>query len=303
MFQRASKPDRLAVVVPYQTRETTMTLLRKTDLATVGGVILALLGLVYGFRLEGIRLCDIGQLTAALVVFCGTAGAVLISMPGRQIQQALKILPGMLRSTSEEETAVIARVFEFAREARQAGLLSLDKKADSLQDPFFRKAMRLAVDAVGPQIMEAVLDSDVAGFRAQAESAAVFYETAAGYAPTLGVAGAAIGLIQVMQHLEHIDQVGKGVAAAFVATIYGVLLANLILLPVATKIRARAERRIQFCALIREGALMIAAGANPSVIRLKLEALAQIADATAPGPGLVARESVKNGKIQSLPVR
>jgi chemotaxis protein MotA len=94
----------------------------------------------------------------------------------------------------------------------------------------------------------------------------------------LGVAGAAVGLIQVMKHLDHLEQVGMGVAAAFVATIYGVLLANLVLLPIATKVRARAELRMRACGLMREGVLSIAAGINPTLIRMKLEALAQIAE-------------------------
>jgi chemotaxis protein MotA len=252
--------------------------LRKTDLTTVSGVIIALAGLFFGFRLEGIQLYEMGQLTAALVVFCGTAGAVLISMPWRQTKQALRLLPDMFQHASETPAEVIDHIVDYARAVRQGGLLSIEQKVEAIDDLFFRKAMRLAVDSVGAEVMESVLDSDVAGLKAQSESAAVFYETAGGYAPTLGMAGAAIGLIQVMKHLEHIDQVGMGVAAAFVATIYGVLLANLVLLPIATKIRARTDHRAQICALIREGSLMIGAGANPSVIRLKLEALAQIAE-------------------------
>ena len=273
--------------------------LRKTDLATVSGAIVALLGIFFGFRLEGIQLYEIGQLTAALVVFCGTAGAVLISMPWHQIERALKLLPGMLRSAGEGDSHVIHQVVEYARASRQGGLLSLERQVEFIEDPYFRTAMRLAVDSVGPEIMQSVLESDVAGFQSQSESAAVFYETAGGYAPTLGMAGAAIGLIQVMKHLEHIDQVGMGVAAAFVATIYGVLLANLILLPIATKIRARADHRVRICGLIREGSLMIAAGANPSVIRLKLEALAQIVGQTD-----TSLTSVNRGRsAASIPVR
>ncbi len=255
-----------------------MKVLRKTDLTTVIGGAMAVAGIFWGFRLEGIQLYEIGQLTAALVVFCGTAGAVLISMPWRQTQQALRMLPEMLQQAHEGPAEIIGRIVEYARATRQNGLLSIEQKVESIEDPFFRKAMRLAIDSVGIEVMESVLDSDVTGLRAQSESAAVFYETAGGYAPTLGMAGAAIGLIQVMKHLEHIDQVGMGVAAAFVATIYGVLLANLILLPIATKIRARTEYRVQVCTLIRQGSVMIAGGANPSVIRLKLEALAQIAE-------------------------
>lgn len=254
--------------------------LRNTDLTTICGVVIALVGLFFGFRLEGIQLYEVGQISAALVVFCGTAGAVLISMPWRQTEQALSILPSMFRHIDDGPVSVIEKLAEYARASRQNGLLSIEQKVEAMEDPFFRKAMRLAIDSVGAEVMESVLDSDVAGLKAQSESAALFYETAGGYAPTLGMAGAAIGLIQVMKHLEHIDQVGMGVAAAFVATIYGVLLANLVLLPIATKIRARTEHRSQICALIREGSLMIAAGSNPSVIRLKLEALAQIAEKT-----------------------
>jgi chemotaxis protein MotA len=275
-----------------------MKALRETDFATVSGAIVALIGIFFGFKLEGIHLVDIGQLSAGLVVFCGTAGAVLISMPWKQTEQALKMIPSMLRSPYERDSNVIDHVFEYARGARQGGLLSLEHKVESIEDPFFRKAMRLAIDAVGREVMEAVLDSEVAGLKSQAESAAVFYETAAGYAPTMGMAGAAIGLIQVMKHLEHIDQVGIGVAAAFVATIYGVLLANLVLLPVAAKIRARTDYRLHICGLIREGALSMAAGLNPSVIRLKLEALAQISEQTPGRPAATATGKTRSALVQ-----
>lgn len=275
-----------------------MKFLRNTDFTTVIGLVVALIGIFFGFRLEGIQLSEMGQLTAAFVVFFGTAGAVLISTPWRQTELALKMIPGMFRHASEGPAEMIHHVVEYARDARQGGLLSLEKKVEAIEDPFFRKAMRLAVDSVGPEVMESVLDSDVAGYKAQSDGAALFYETAGGYAPTLGMAGAAIGLIQVMKHLENIDQVGMGVAAAFVATIYGVLLANLVLLPIAAKIRARTDHRVQICGLIREGSLMIAAGANPSVIRLKLEALAQIVEKTEAQP---ARATA--GKTLSIPVQ
>jgi chemotaxis protein MotA len=193
-----------------------------------------------------------------------------------QTLAALKMIPAMLHSTRERDSDVIERIIRYSRLARQRGLLSLDQEGEKAGDPFLRRAIRLAVDAVGPEMMKHVLDADIAGMRAQAESAAAFYETAAGYAPTLGVAGAAIGLVQVMKHLDHFEQVGMGVASAFVATIYGVLLANLVLLPVATKIRARSEARARVCALMREGAISISSGMNPSLIRMKLEAFAQI---------------------------
>jgi len=250
--------------------------LRGTDRATIAGLLIAGCGLYFGMKLEGIRVYDIGQATAALIVFCGTIGAVLISMPLAQTKQALKTIPAILRHSSDPESKVIEQIIQYSRLVRARGLLSVEQETEAIQDSYFKRGMRLAVDAVGTDMMRNVLEADIAGMKAHAESAAVVYETAAGYAPTLGVAGAAIGLVQVMKHLDHMEQVGVGVAAAFVATIYGVLLANLVLLPIATKIRAQAEYRARVCGLMREGVLSIAAGLNPALIRLKLEALAQL---------------------------
>jgi chemotaxis protein MotA len=253
----------------------------KIDIATVAGVSIGAIGLVAGLWLEGIHLYDLTQLTAIFIVFFGTAGAVLISMPLEQTKKALQILPGMIRNPEQPDRAVIEQLLKFSKAARLYGLLSLEKEAQSLADPYFRNAMQLAMDAVSADAIRSVLDAEVVGLRAQAEGSAAFYETAGGYAPTLGMAGAAIGLIQVMKHLEHIDQVGMGVAAAFVATIYGVLLANLVLLPVATKIRARVELRVRTCGLIQEGVLSIKSGVSPTLIRLRLEGLAQLTESSA----------------------
>jgi chemotaxis protein MotA len=250
--------------------------LHRADVATIGGLMIAAAGLLFGLHFEGIGLNDIGQLTAALIVFCGTFGAVLISMPFQQIVEALRALPAMLRMPVQRDEDVIESVISYARVVRQRGLLALEQELDEDTDPVLRRGLRMTVDSVGVDTVKTVLDAELAGIRAQAENIASVYETAAGYAPTLGVAGAAIGLIQVMKHLEHLEQVGMGVAAAFVATIYGVLLANLILLPIATKIRARADLRTRACNLMREGVLSIGAGLNPTLIRMKLEALAQI---------------------------
>jgi chemotaxis protein MotA len=253
-----------------------MKIAARTDFATVAGALLAATAFCFGMRAEGIRWYDVSQLTAALIVFAGTAGAVLISMPLSQTRLALSMLPLMLRRSPDQDRQVIEALVKLARSARTRGILSLENDAENIEDPFLRKALRLAVDGVGKETIETLLDADVQGLKAQANSAAGFYEAGAGYAPSLGMAGAAIGLIQVMKHLDNIEQVGAGVAAAFVATIYGVLLANLLLIPIATKIRAQAETRIRLCTLVREGVLAIASGLNPLLIRLKLEALAQL---------------------------
>jgi chemotaxis protein MotA len=253
-----------------------MKIAARTDFATLVGALLAGTAFCFGMRAEGIRWNDVSQLTAALIVFAGTAGAVLISMPLSQTRLALSMLPLMLRRSADQDRQVIEAIVSLSRAARTKGIISLQHDAEDIEDPFLRKALRLAVDGVAKETIETLLDADVQGVKAQAEAAASFYETGAGYAPSLGMAGAAIGLIQVMKHLDHIEQVGAGVSAAFVATIYGVLMANLLLIPIATKIRAQAETRIRRCTLVREGVLAIAAGMNPLLIRLKLEALAQL---------------------------
>jgi chemotaxis protein MotA len=250
--------------------------MQKADFATICGVFIAAAGLLFGLHFEGIGFNDVGQSTAALIVFCGTLGALLISMPLEQTLAAFRLLPGMLRNPVSREADTIETIIRYARAARQRGILSLEQEIADEEDALLRRGIRMAVDAVNPETIKNVLESETAGIRGQAEASANVFETAAGYAPTLGVAGAALGLVQVMKHLEHLEQVGMGVAAAFVATIYGVLLANLVLLPVATKIRARCDARIRICGLVREGVLSIAAGVNPTLIRMKLEAMAQI---------------------------
>ncbi len=248
----------------------------RTDFATLAGAVLAVTAFCVGMWSEGIRWYDVSQLTAALIVFAGTAGAVLISIPFAQTQLALRMLPSVLRQSLDRDRVIIDTLVTLSRSARARGVVSLEQETKKVSDPFLQKALQLAADAVSTDLIESLLDSDVDGLRNQSDRAAAFYETAAGYAPSLGMAGAAIGLIQVMKHLDSIEKVGAGVSAAFVATIYGVLLANLLLLPIASKIRAQAEDRIRICKLVREGVLGIASGLNPLLLRTKLEALAQL---------------------------
>jgi len=255
---------------------------RRLDPSTLVGAGIAAIGILAGLRLEGLSLYDVLQPAAALVVFLGTAGAALISGPGSQIRSAFRAFLDMLFDSSEDPSHLVDKFLEWSRMARSRGVASLEKDVEQIDDAVLRKGMRLVVDAVGEARLNAVLELEIKGIEAEAESAAQFYETAAGYAPTLGIVGAAIGLIQVMKHLDHIEQVGTGIAAAFVATIYGILLANLILLPVATRIRAQCLHRVRTCAVIAEGSRSVATGLNPALLRLNLETLLQIPETSSP---------------------
>jgi len=262
--------------------------IRTLDLATLIGAGIAVTGILAGLRLEGLNIYDVAQPTAALVVFAGTAGAVLISAPTSQMRQALRSFWEMLFDTSTDPRQLVDKFIFWSRMARTNGVVTLERDTERISDPVLRKAMRLAVDAVGGDRIKNVLELEIRGIEADAEAAAQFYETAAGYAPTLGIVGAAIGLIQVMKHLEHIEQVGTGIANAFVATIYGVLFANLVLLPIAARIRTRCLHRVRTCEFIAEGVLAIAGGINPALLRLNLETLLQVPEIRSSPNGLTS---------------
>ena len=242
------------------------------DFATTGGIVLAVGGIVGGLLLEGGKIKDISQFTAALIVLGGTFGAVMVSTPLRVLKGALLRFVHVVLDKSQPADEAIEQVIEYATKARKNGLVSLENEALEVKDPFLRKALTLAVDGTDLQELRNMmqLEMDICDSRAQ-EEARVF-ESAGGYSPTIGIIGAVMGLIQVMKNLANIEEVGHGIAVAFVATVYGVALANILLLPAATKIKARIERETELKELKLEGVVAIVEGLNPKLIRSKLEA-------------------------------
>ena len=242
------------------------------DYATPLGIVLGLVGIVGGLIAERGELADIGQATAALIVLGGTVGAVLVTTPMNVFVAAAKRFVDLIVVRSPSTPATIEHLVEFAAKARKQGIVSLESDADRVEDPFFRKAMNLAVDGTPLQDLRRQMELEITIQERRAESAARVYETAGGYSPTIGIIGAVMGLIQVMKQLDNLEEVGHGIAVAFVATIYGVGLANLLLLPAASKIKARAEELAQHQELVLDGVASIVEGLNPKLIRLKLEA-------------------------------
>jgi chemotaxis protein MotA len=169
------------------------------------------------------------------------------------------------------ESIWIDRLVQCAQQARRNGIVSLEAQADQLGHPFLRKALMLAVDGVDTREIRSMLELELRLLEDRTERDAKVFEAAGGYAPTIGIIGAVMGLIQVMKQLDNISEVGKGIAVAFVATVYGVGFANLVLLPAAMKIRARARMESTLCELMLEGVVSIAEGLNPKLIRDKLE--------------------------------
>ena len=243
----------------------------RIDYATFIGIALAIAGIVGGLLLEKGRIYDLTQSTAALIVFGGTIGALLVSTPSANLVRALKRSRLVLFKVQDNRAEILERLLGFTVIARRTGISSLEAQAEKLEDPYFRKAMLLAVDGGDLNEIRPIMELEARIEDDRAEADAAVFETAAGYSPTIGIIGAVLGLIQVMKRLDHINDVGRGIAVAFVATVYGVGFANLILLPAAAKIRQRARQEAEKRELALEGVLAIAAGLNPHMVRARLE--------------------------------
>jgi chemotaxis protein MotA len=245
---------------------------KKLDFTTAGGLILALAGILGGLILEGGSIKDVAQITAAMIVLGGTIGAVLVTTPTAVLLRAAKKLSVVFFETVQSPEEVIEEIIQYATKARKGGIVSLEQDANAVADPFLRKALNLAIDGMDLKDLRKMMELEIGLEEHHAEAEAKVYEAAGGYAPTIGIIGAVLGLIQVMKHLENIEEVGKGIAVAFVATVYGVGSANLFFLPAGNKIRARAHEALRIREMMLEGVAGIVEGLNPKLIRSKLEA-------------------------------
>lgn len=244
----------------------------RPDFATVAGIGIALAGILGGLILEKGSIQDVAQTTAAMIVLGGTFGAVLVTTPLGVFQRALRGLRQVFFEQANTASSTIETLIRFASQARKNGIVSLENEADDVPDPFFRKALNLAVDGTDLKELRNMMETDMELTEQAGEAEARVWEAAGGYSPTIGIIGAVMGLIQVMKHLDDIKEVGHGIAVAFVATVYGVGIANIFFLPAANKLRARIHRARIRNEMVLEGVLAIAEGLNPTLIRLKLSA-------------------------------
>jgi chemotaxis protein MotA len=244
----------------------------KLDFATLAGLVLGIGGIVGGLILEGGSVREIMAPTALLIVLGGTMGAVMISTPLSALSGGMRSLASVFYEKSQDPDALIEKLVDYSSKARKNGIVSLEQVANQAPDPFLRKALNLAVDGTDLQELRNMMELEIAVEEHRAEAEAKIFESAGGYAPTIGIIGAVLGLIQVMKDLADIEKVGHGIATAFVATIYGVAFANLFFLPVAGKIKARAQQKTQMKELMLEGVVGIVEGLNPKLIRTKLGA-------------------------------
>lgn len=241
------------------------------DILTIIGLILGFGAIILGQALEGGSIGSILQGTAALIVFGGTIGAVLVHYPLSTFILSLKMgLRAFLDSRSNNKE-IINQIISFADIARKEGLLALDSKLNDVTNPFFKKGLQMIVDGVEAGALRETLEIDMDNEEERGESAAKFYEAAGAYAPTIGILGAVLGLIHVMENLAEPEKLGEGIAVAFVATVYGVGTANLLWLPIGGKIKLKVKKETTLRELIIEGCVSVAEGENPRQIRGKLE--------------------------------
>src|SRR6201997_2696194 len=240
------------------------------DKASIGGVLLAIAGIVAGLLMEGGNLGQILQPTAALIVFGGTIGAVLLQFPLPTVIAAFRRMSHVFAAPRRQNDQLIRLLVAFANKARRNGVVSLDSDLQTIQDPFLKQTVMLAVDGTEPSDLRKIMQVSLDSTTESEERLPAVFESAGGFSPTIGILGAVLGLIQVMQHLDNIQEVGRGIAVAFVATIYGVGIANLFFLPFAGKIRIQLREDQQRREMMLEGVVSILEGMNPRMLGIKL---------------------------------
>lgn len=245
------------------------------DILSVLGLLVAFGAVLGGNFIEGGRLASLLQLTAFIIVIGGTLGAVLLQTPLKVFVRAVKMLLWVFRPPVIDAERQIENIVEWCQLARKEGLLGLETLSEQLDEPFSRRGLQLLVDGREPEAIRSIMEVELDSLEEQAMHAAKVFEAAGGYAPTVGILGAVMGLIHVMENLADPSKLGEGIAVAFVATIYGVGSANLVLLPVSGKLKAIIHAQGRVREMTIEGLTAIAEGENPRAIEAKLRGYLQ----------------------------
>jgi chemotaxis protein MotA len=240
------------------------------DKSTIGGIVLAVTGIGVGLVLDGGKLAQVMQPTAALIVIGGTIGAVMVQFPLGIVLQAFAQLRYVFFNSEPESDSLVQNLLRYALKARKEGLLSLDSELAKIKDPFLKESLMLAIDGVSSSDLRKMMELQLDYRGEKEERIPKVFEAAGGFAPTIGIIGAVLGLMHVMQQLQDIQEVGKGIAVAFVATIYGVASANLLFLPWAGKLKIRLRERQVIQEMTLEAVLSMIEGVNPRALELQL---------------------------------
>ncbi len=244
------------------------------DKTTIPGIAFAIGMILLGQKLEGGHAGSLIQFTAGLIVFGGTLGACMVAQPLPDFIAGLKMGKETLTEKASDMAQLMTQLVELATIARRDGVLALEGKLAEIKDPFLKRALQFLVDGVEASVARNALEIEIEVEAEEKLVGAKLYENFGGFAPTVGVLGAVLGLIHVMENLDNPDAIGPGIAVAFVATIYGVGAANLVALPMANKLKRKVALEKERKTLIAEGVLSIQEGLNPRILEEKLRAYA-----------------------------
>jgi chemotaxis protein MotA len=240
------------------------------DVGIIIGLLLAIGGILGGQAIEGGHVGSLLQLTAAIIVLGGTLGACMVQFPLSVFISGLKSATRALFPPKVDNREIITEIIRYANKARRQGIISLESEVENITDPFLKKALNMAVDGIEPKTLRETMEMEMTNMEEEGERPIKFWEAMGGYSPTIGIIGAVLGLIHVMENLTDPSKLGGGIACAFVATIYGLTLANLICLPFAGKLKHQHRAQMIAKEIILIGVLSILEGENPRLIEDKL---------------------------------
>ncbi|MDN3576030.1 flagellar motor protein [Chitinimonas viridis] len=240
------------------------------DRLSIIGILLGIAAIVGGQVLEGGQISSLLQVTALLIVMGGTMGAVLLQSNAASFIGGVKMLRWVVAPPLVELEPWVKSMVSWSNTARRGGLLALETPLMNEKDPFIKRALQMLVDGAEPEAIRHTMELEITAYEEKHRAAAKIWESAGGYAPTIGILGAVMGLIHVMENLTDPAKLGSGIAVAFVATIYGVGSANLFFLPIGNKLKQVIASEVKRRELVTEGLVAIAHGENPRIIESKL---------------------------------
>lgn len=241
------------------------------DLATIIGIVMALTGLILGFTMDGGALMSLVNPTAVVIIIGGTLGATMTTVSMKEFLSIGKYFRVAFMHKQQNPLDVIDELVSLAAMARREGILALDERLDDKADAFLRNGIQLVVDGVDPELVKNIMEAELSYLEKRHEAGAHMFDTAGGFAPTMGIIGTVMGLVHVLGNLKNVDQLGPQIASAFTATLYGVASANVLWLPIANKLKRRNADEVLLREIVLEGVLSIQAGENPNILAQKLK--------------------------------
>lgn len=242
------------------------------DMKVIFGIIVSFVGIALGFVLDNGHLSAIIQISAAIIVFVGTFGAVIVGSTDQDIYQAKKLIKKLFNKDYETMAEKISKnIYECSVVARKDTILAIEKMIPNFQHPYMQNIFRFVIDGVDPKVIQEIFEEQIRKDEEKMLSGAKLFTDAGGFAPTIGILGAVLGLIHVMGNLTDTTKLGTGIAVAFVATLYGVGSANLIFLPLANKFKRIIQAEVKVKEMILAGALSIVKGYNPYIIQEQMK--------------------------------